>query len=128
MRETVHSTIVVVDRRVSRDELERLSMAHAGAVRYVADVRRRVIALGGDHLEAERALLDRGSTRGDLWGAVYFPGRGHGCIEFRAPTNLRPSAGTRTTEIEDPRIRQALRELTYELIGEGEELPAPGGS
>jgi hypothetical protein len=107
---------------VRRDELEGLVSLYAGAVKYVADVRRRVIALGGElHAEAEQALLAQGSDRADVWGATYIPGRGHECIEFTAPINARPAGGTRATEIEDPRIRRAVRELTYELIGEGEE-------
>jgi hypothetical protein len=124
MTETSPPGIVIVNHRVSRDELVRLLSVHSGTgVNYVADVRRRVIALGGEvHADAEQALLDHGSARDDLWGATYRPGRGHGCIEFSAPINLRPEAGTRGTEIEDPRIRQAVRELTYELIGEGEAL------
>jgi hypothetical protein len=108
---------------------ERLSalVAHwfGDMVKYVADVRRGVIAIGGElHADAEAVLLADGSRQGDLWGANYYPGRGEeGCIEYTSLINIRPSAGNRSMEIADASVRDAVRRLTLELVGRGESLP-----
>jgi len=80
-------------------------------VKYVVDVRTRVVAIGGDlHADAEQLLLAQGSRQADLWGANHYPGRG------------RPSQGNGGMEVADEGIRQAMRDATYSLIGEGEAL------
>ncbi len=69
-------------------------------------------------------MLAGGSRQADLWAANYYPGRARdGCIEFTALINIRPAKANRTMEIEDTELRRTIRELTAELIGEGEALP-----
>lgn len=94
-------------------------------VKYVVDVERRAAAVGGElHADAEKLLLDAGSRQANLWGANYYPGRGRDeCIEFTALINIRPSQGNRSMEIEDPVVRERVREITFALIGQGEPLP-----
>lgn len=118
-------SIVRLDRRVTSAELKRLRDTYFGdMVKYVVDVERRVVALGGElHADAEELLLQSGSRQGDLWGANYYPGRGEeGCIEFTALINIRPSEGNRAMEIEDTELREQIRAITFELIGRGEAL------
>ncbi len=118
--------ILVLDRRITRPELARLVRQFFGdMVKYVVDVRRHVIAIGGElHADAEHVLISGGSSQADLWGANYYPGRGsEGCIEFTALINIRPAQGNRSMEIEDEAVRGAVREITFDLIGQGEALP-----
>jgi hypothetical protein len=93
-------------------------------VKYVVDVERAVIAIGGEmHVDAEQLLLESGSRQADLWGANYYPGRGReGCIEYTSFINIRPSAGNRSMELVDPALRARVRELTLALVGAGEPL------
>jgi hypothetical protein len=53
-------------------------------VKYVVDVERRVIAIGGElQADAEQILMEDGSRQQDVWGANYYPGAGAAqCIEF----------------------------------------------
>jgi len=94
-------------------------------VKYVVDVERGVVGLGGEmHADVEQLLLEDGSRQVDLWGANYYPGRGRdGCIEYTALINIRPAQGNRSMEIQDPAVRQKVRDLTWTLIGDGEPLP-----
>jgi uncharacterized protein DUF5674 len=118
--------IVVLDRRIAPADLARLVRGFFGdMVKYVVDVRRRLIAIGGElHADAEQILIERGSGQADLWGANYYPGRGPDeCIEFTALINIRPAQGNRSMEIGDEVVRRAIRELTFALVGEGEALP-----
>ena len=53
----------------------------------------------------------------------YYPGRGRdGCIEYTSLINIRPAAGNRGMELQDPDLRQKVREITFALVGEGEAL------
>lgn len=86
--------IVILDRRIERGELARLVDTYfEDMVKYVADVTRGVIAIGGElHADAEQILLEAGSRQADRWGANDYPGRGRdGCIEFTALIDIRPA-------------------------------------
>lgn len=118
--------VVVIERRLDPAELARLVRAHfEDMVKYVVDVEHRLIGVGGEmHVDAEQALLEHGSRQADLWGANYYPGRGRdGCIEYTSLINIRPAAGNRGMEIQDPALRDRVREITFFLLGEGEPLP-----
>jgi len=116
--------ILVLGRRIERAELARLARLFGDMVKYVVDVERGVIAIGGElHADAEQALLDRGSRPADLWGANYYPGQGReGCVEFTSLINIRPARGNPGMEIGDPAIRERIRAITFALVGEGEAL------
>jgi hypothetical protein len=119
------SDIHIISQRIAPDLLERLVRESFGnMVKYVVDVERGAIAIGGElHADAEGALLESGSNSRDLWGANYYPGRGpEGCIEFTALINIRPARGNPGMEVGDPAIRSRMRSLTFALIGEGEPL------
>jgi hypothetical protein len=118
--------VVVRDGRIEGSELRRLvDLFFEDMVKYVVDVERGAIALGGEmHADAEQLLLDDGSRQADLWGANYYPGRGReDCIEYTSLINIRPAAGNRSMEIQDPALRERVRALTWSLVGEGEPLP-----
>ena len=118
--------IVIVRERIAPAELKRLALLYfEDMVKYVVDVERGVVGLGGEmHADAEQLLLEDGSRQKDLWGANYYPGRGReGCIEYTSLINIRPAAGNRSMEIQDPALRERVRDLTWALVGEGEPLP-----
>jgi hypothetical protein len=117
--------IVIVRERIEPAELKRLVLLYfEDMVKYVVDVERGVVGLGGEmHADAEQLLLEDGSRQVDLWGANYYPGRGRdGCIEYTALINIRPAAGNRSMEVQDPAVRDRVRDLTLALLGEGEPL------
>jgi hypothetical protein len=118
--------IVILRERIDPAGLARLVLLYfEDMVKYVVDVERGLIGLGGDmHADAEQLLLEDGSRQADLWGANYYPGRGRDdCIEYTSLINIRPAAGNRSMEIQDPALRQRVRDLTWALVGEGEPLP-----
>jgi hypothetical protein len=118
--------VVVSGARLDPAELRRLvDLFFEDMVKYVVDVERGVAAVGGEmHADAEQVLLEGGSRQADLWGANYYPGRGReGCIEYTSLINIRPAQGNRAMEIQDPAVRDRVRDLTFALVGEGEALP-----
>ena len=116
--------VLVLEQRIDRADLDRLLRLFGDMIKYVVDVERGVIAIGGAlHADAEQVLLEQGSRPADLWGANYYPGRGReGCIEFTSLINIRPARGNRSMEVEDPAVRERIRTLTFALVGAGEPL------
>jgi hypothetical protein len=116
--------ILLLEARIGDSDLRRLVERYEDMVKYVVDVERRRIAIGGEmQADAEHVLLDEGSQQGDLWGANYYPGRGReGCIEYTSLINIRPAAGNRGMELMDPALREVVREVTFLLVGQGEPL------
>jgi hypothetical protein len=117
--------VVIVDRPIARAELRRLVDRFFGdMVKVVVDIRRRVVAVGGElHADAEALLLESGSLQADVWGANYYPGLGAAdCLEFTALINIRPGQGNRSMVIEDETVREAVREVVHALVGNGDPL------
>lgn len=117
--------IVILDRPIEPDELRALvERFFEDMVKYVADLERGVIAVGGElHADAEALLLERGSRQNDLWGANYLPGRGEDdCIEYTSLINIRPSQDNPSMEVQDAGLRARIRDLTFRLIGRGGPL------
>jgi len=117
-------SILLLERRIQLQDLERLVMAHFGdMVKYVVDIERSTLAIGGElHADSEEVLLEHGSRQTDIWGANYYPGLGpECCIELTSLINIRPSVGNRSMEIQDSGIQERVRRITYDLIGKGEE-------
>ncbi len=84
--------VLVRDRRIERSDLVRLVSLFGDMVKYVVDVERGVVAIGGElHADAEQVLLEQGSRQADLWGANYYPGRRgpESCIEFTSLINIK---------------------------------------
>jgi hypothetical protein len=122
----VPDIVIVQDEPVEAHVLRELAKRFFGdMVKFVADVRRGVLAVGGElHADAEALLLEAGSRQEDLWGANYYPGLGSdGCIEFTSLINIRPAQGNGSMEIADGGIRAEVRSLAFRLLGRGEPLP-----
>jgi hypothetical protein len=117
--------ILILRERIVPRELSRLVLAFfEDMVKYVVDIERGIVAIGGEmHADAEGLLLEEGSRQAHLWGANYYPGRGpEECIEYTALINIRPATGNRSMVIQDEAIRSRVRDLTFALIGRGEGL------
>jgi hypothetical protein len=89
-------------------------------VKAVVDVARGVMAIGGElHADEEATLLDDGSRQSDLWGINLYPGaHDAGWIEFDSMINVRPAQGNRSRDVEDERLREAIRGVVTALVTE----------
>ncbi|MGH7645345.1 MAG: DUF5674 family protein [Gemmatimonadales bacterium] len=109
----------IVRSAIVRADLATLAERQFGdMVKAVVDVARGVMAIGGElHADEEAALLDDGSRQSDLWGINLYPGEhGAGWIEFDSMINVRPAQGNRTRDVEDERVRDAIRRIVATLV------------
>ena len=90
-------------------------------VKGVVDVRKSIVALGGElHADDEAALLQDGSAQGDLWGINLYPNNStEEWIEFDSMINLRPSQGNRSRSVENIETRENITQIVKTLIRPG---------
>jgi hypothetical protein len=104
---------------VSRSELEAIAADGFGdMVKAVVDVRRTVMAVGGDlHSDEESALLDDGSHQSDLWGINLYPAeQTDDWIEFDSMINVRPAQGNRSRSVDDSATRAEIVRVIHALV------------
>jgi hypothetical protein len=111
--------IQLVTEPFSREALRRLAREQFGDfVKAVVDVRRGLMAIGGElHADEEALLLDQGSEQGDLWGINIYPDRpGHEGVEFDSMINVRPAQGNRSRGVEDAGLRRRIEAVVARLV------------
>jgi len=112
-------SIDIVRKRVSHAVLERAAAERFGdMVKVVVDVRRRIMAIGGDlHADEEALLLDDGSQHADLWGInLYSAEPGDNWLRYDSMINVRPSQGNRSRGVENATVREVIRAVVDELV------------
>ncbi|MDO8475738.1 MAG: DUF5674 family protein [Candidatus Rokubacteria bacterium] len=112
-------SIRIVMAPVSLDELRSMAAEQFGDfVKAVVDVRRGIMAIGGElHADEEALLLEDGARQADLWGINLYPGRAPGeLIEFDSMINVRPSQSNRSRGVEDPSVRRQIEGVVGRLI------------
>jgi len=109
--------IHLLDRLATPQQVqEMLEVYHPILIKIVVDVRRRVLAGGGEmHVDCDAALLEQGSDQDDLWGANWYPNEQQ--IEFESLINIRPRLGNRSILIQSEEIRAKVATITRDLLG-----------
>ncbi len=104
---------------VPRSELAAIAAQGFGdMVKAVVDIRRAIMAIGGDlHSDEEAALLDDGSNQHDLWGINLYPfEQTDDWIEFDSMINVRPAQGNRSRSVEDAALRAEIAHIARTLV------------
>jgi hypothetical protein len=111
--------MLIVRDRIPLVELRTLAEQTFGdLVKAVVDVKRRIMAVGGElHADEETLLLENGSSQQDLWGINLYPElSGERWIEFDSVINIRPSQGNRSRSVDDPEVRRVILAIVGELV------------
>ena len=110
---------IIQDSVISKKEFLDLARERFGdMVKAVVDIEREIMAIGGDlHADEEALLLEQESKQEDLWGINLYPEKtGDDRIEFDSMINIRPSQGNRSRGVENPAIREKIREIVKKII------------
>ena len=98
------------------EQLTDMLKEYESMIKIVVDIRRRVLAGGGEmHSDCESLLLDDGSEQDDLWGANWYPAEQR--IAFESLINIRPRLGNRNILIQSEELRQQVESVTLEILG-----------
>jgi hypothetical protein len=113
--------VKVVEEKIGKSELAELAKERFGdLVKAVVDIEKGIMVIGAElHADEEALLLEQGSNQQDLWGINLYPEKsGEELVEFDSMINLRPSQGNTSRSVNDPTIRQRIRDIVKELIHE----------
>jgi hypothetical protein len=111
----------LIEECISKDELIPLQLkGHVGLIKAVVDISRAIMVAGTSmHSDAETLLLEQGSKQEDLWGInLYLKKSCDEWIEYDSMINLRPWQNNDSRGIDDPTIRQKIREIVNQLVKE----------
>jgi len=104
----------IVRAKIDSQTRQKIAEDLKGYIKVVVDVRRKILAAGGEkHVDGEQLLLKDGSLQKDLWGAGFDLETGE--IDFDSLINLRPTEN-RSREILDEEIRKKVASLIESLL------------
>lgn len=112
--------IKIIKNSINKKEL--IAIANEGfgdLVKAVVDVSQGIMAVGGElHADEEVILTEKeGSKRENTWGINIYPGRSEKeWIEFDSMINLKPHYGNRSRDVEDPKIKEKIKNIVRTLI------------
>jgi hypothetical protein len=108
--------IHLLDRPATPQQIQEMLEVYPSQIKIVVDIRRRLLAGGGEmHADCEALLLAAGSEQDDLWGANWYPAEQR--VEFESLINIRPRLGNRSFLIEDEGVRRQVAAIAHELLG-----------
>lgn len=113
--------IKIVRGKIRRGEIAALAKEQFGdMVKAVVDIRRSIMAIGGElHSDEEAALLEDGSRQSDLWGInLYSDEPEESWIEYDSMINVRPSSGNRSRSVENETVRESIRRAVESLLAD----------
>jgi hypothetical protein len=112
--------VKIIDQQVQKADLHDLELKNKdGAfVKAVVDIERAIMVAGMTmHSDGEEVLLEDGSKQADLWGInLYLQQSEDEWIEYDSVINLRPSQGNGSRGVDDPAIREKIREIVNQLV------------
>ncbi len=111
--------IRIINQPISKAELKDLAKEYyEDLIKGVVDVRREVVALGGEmHADAEGILIKDGSRQLDLWGFnIVLDKVKEECLIYESFINIRPRDNNKNLEVKDPVIRDKMKRIIFEKV------------
>ena len=112
--------IVIIKEPITRAELKKIAEKRFGdLVKAAVDIEQEIMAVGGEfHMDEQTVLHEEsGSKQQDVWGINIYPDRtGDEFIEFDSMINLKPNLGNRSRDVEDPKIKDQIRQIVNKLV------------
>lgn len=110
----------IIEEQVQKTDLLDLELksAYGALVKVVVDIEKAIIIAGMTmHSDGEEILLENGSKQANLWGInLYLQESGNEWIEYDSVINLRPSQGNVSRGVDDPNVRQKIRDIVNQLV------------
>jgi hypothetical protein len=112
--------IKVIKEPIRKSELSEIADEVFGDfVKAVVDIEQEIMAVGAELHADEEVMLteEEGSKRADTWGVNIYPGRSEDeWVEFDSMVNLKPAQRNRSRNVEDPDVRERIKEIVSKLV------------
>jgi hypothetical protein len=106
--------LLIIRSKIDQASRQKRAEDLKGYIKVVVDVRRRILAAGGEkHVDGERLLIEDGSHQEDLWGGGLDLETDE--MDFDSLINLRPTQN-RSREILDKEVRTQVESITRSLL------------
>jgi len=106
---------LIIREKATYKEIQEMSKCFRGYIKIVVDVKREVLAGGGDrHFDDEKILLLNGSKQENLWGGGFDMETKE--IDYNSIINLRPSQENPSRDIFSFDIRKKFAEIVRKLL------------
>ena len=110
----------IVKYKITKDELKTLAHKQYGdIIKAVVDIKLKIMGVGGElHVDIQSLLVKAENSKGiDTWGInLYLEKTGDDFIEFDSMINLKPNLGNRSRDVEDPKIKDQIRQIVNKLV------------
>jgi len=105
----------IIAERATSQQVQEMLEALRTYIKVAVDVRRRVLAGGGEmHADCEAVLLQDDSVQDDIWGADWYPDSR--AVRVQSLINIRPKRGNRSAEVTDPALKKAIEAIVKERL------------
>ena len=109
------ASVVILREPPGAEQLAELLRVFETFIKLAVDIRREVVAAGGEmHADCEQALLEDGSRQEDIWGADWVPG--DRSVRFEALINIRPRQSNFHMEIQDQQLRLQVEQIVRRIF------------
>ena len=116
----IKMVIKIVKNPISKQELIKMAKEQFGdLLKAVVDIEKEIMAIGGElHSDEESLLIEKEhSKREYTWGInFYLEKPEEEWIEFDSVINLKPSFGNRSRGVENPKVREKIKEIVGKLV------------
>lgn len=114
--------IEIIKEKIDKEYLKKfLDDPFKEMVKFVVDIKREIIAFGGElHSDAAELLIKDGSDNRNLWGGNLYPlkEKKEDRLEYSSLINLKPSQNNYSMDVQSQdviiKINQIIKELIYE--------------
>ena len=107
--------LLIIRKKVTKDEIKKMSEDLAGFIKVVVDVEGNILAGGGQrHVEGEQKLLQEGSKQHNLWGGGFDTETKE--TDYNSMINLRPSQDNPSRDILSLKIRKKFDKIIKNLL------------
>lgn len=107
--------LILLTSQATADQISQASVDLDGYVKFVVDLSREVMTIGGArHMDGEQLLLKDGSSQADLWGGGVDLETHQ--IDFESMINIRSSQGNPSREVLDTSLRSQIQALVGKLF------------
>lgn len=112
-------TKIVKDLMSKKELVDIAKRQYGDLIKAVVDVEQGIMAIGGEmYADEEVALIEQeGSKREHTWGINLYPEKPkEEWIEFDSIINIKPSFGNHSREVENPEIKEKIKDIIQKLI------------
>ncbi len=108
-------SIHILRERAAPEQLAEMLADWGVLIKVVVDIRREVMAGGGEmHADGEALLLVDGSQQEDVWGANWYPESRE--VRFEALINIRARHGNTKMEVQSEATRAKMEAIIRKLL------------